>query len=186
MRPDLTQPLPINAIAPTIAGNANAKVMVWRGLYDPVWMMENADNGAASTSARNSYSYLLFSSAWSAVISALPFQVSLQISKMCTSMCHVTLLQGRLLVVGAGEFLPYSIPNQHSGNCVPICCFRFCLDGSCCCCCWTPRHCLVIAAGWGQPGRLENGQVAEVDEVFERGHATQVTRVCISCMACGL
>jgi hypothetical protein len=125
MRPDLTQPLPINTIAPTIAGNANAKVMVWRGLYDPVWMMENADNGAASTSTRNSYSYLLFSSAWSAVISALPFQVSLQISKMCTSMCHVTLLQGRLLVVGAGEFLPNSKPKQHSGNCVPICCLGF-------------------------------------------------------------
>jgi hypothetical protein len=52
MRPDLTQPLPLNVIGRSIAAEANAKVMVWRGLYDPVWMMQNADNGAASTSAQ--------------------------------------------------------------------------------------------------------------------------------------
>jgi hypothetical protein len=28
----------------------SGNVVVWRGLFDPMWMMENADNGATSTS----------------------------------------------------------------------------------------------------------------------------------------
>jgi hypothetical protein len=48
LRPDLSQPLPLTSTPQQSRHSVPKQVVVWRGLGDPLWMMQHAQTGVAS------------------------------------------------------------------------------------------------------------------------------------------
>ena len=48
LRPDLSQPLPLTSTPQQSRHSVPKQVVVWRGLGDPLWMMQHAQTGVAA------------------------------------------------------------------------------------------------------------------------------------------